>query len=286
MAAGRALESASPGIGLRAPHYAQILERRPALGFLEVHSENFFCDGGPALAWLERFARDYTLSFHGVGLSLGSADPLDERHLGKLSALVRRFEPALVSEHLCWSSIDLRHANDLLPLPRTEEALEHVVSRIERVQERLGRRILVENVSSYLEFGESTLPEWEFVAQAARRSGCGLLLDVNNIHVNAVNHGFDPHRYLEAIDPESVAEIHLAGFEASGGGLVDTHGARVADEVWALYAAAIERFGVRPTLVEWDIDIPELDVLLGEARKAGAAIERQARRRLPAEILP
>jgi len=286
MAAGRALEFASPGIGLRAPHYAPILERRPALGFLEVHSENFFCDGGPALAWLERFARDYALSFHGVGLSLGSADPLDERHLGRLSALVRRFEPALVSEHLCWSSIDSRHANDLLPLPRTEEALEHVVARIERVQERLGRRILVENVSSYLELGESTLPEWEFVAQAARRSGCGLLLDVNNIHVNAVNHGFDPHRYLEAIDPESVAEIHLAGFEASGGRLVDTHGARVADEVWALYAAAIERFGPRPTLVEWDIDIPELDVLLGEARKAGAAIERHARRRVPAEILP
>src|SRR5438876_19341 len=234
----RALAPAGVGIGLRAPHYAPLAGLRPALGFLEVHSENFFAAGGAPLAWLERFARDYPLSFHGVGLSLGSADRLDARHLDRLAALVRRFEPALVSEHLSWSSIGGRHANELLPLPFTEEALDHVVASIGRVQDRIGRRIFVENVSAYFRFPESSLPEWEFVAEAARRSGCGVLLDVNNIHVNAVNHGFDPRAYLAAIDPDSVGEIHLAGFEDRGDCLVDTHGTRVAGEVWALYEEA------------------------------------------------
>lgn len=258
---------AGVGIGLRAPHYAELLERRPALAFLEVHSENFF-GGGEALAWLERFRAHYPVSLHGVGLSLGSADPLDERHLARLAALAARCEPLLVSEHLSWSSIDARHANDLLPLPLTEEAIAHLVPRIERVQERLGRRILVENVSSYLRIGGGDVPEWEFLAEVARRSGCGVLLDVNNISVNAANHGFDARRYLQAIDPASVAEIHLAGFERDAGLLVDTHGAPVAPEVWALYEAALERFGHAPALVEWDNDIPALDVLLGEACKA------------------
>jgi uncharacterized protein (UPF0276 family) len=262
------LAPGSAGIGLRAPHYGEILERRPALGFLEVHSENFFCAGGAPLDWLERFRAVYALSLHGVGLSLGSTDPLDERHLAKLEGLVRRFEPALVSEHLCWSSIGARHANDLLPLPYTQEALDHVVERIERVQERLARPILVENVSSYVAFEHSTIPEWEFVSEAARRSGCGILLDVNNIWVNAVNHGFDARRYLTAIDPAAVGEIHLAGFERAGDLLIDTHGARVSADVWALYAAALARTGARPTLVEWDTDIPALDVLLDEARIA------------------
>ena len=264
----------SIGIGLRAPHYRELLERRPALAFLEVHSENYFCAGGAPLAWLERFRACYALSLHGVGLSLGSADPLDERHLGKLDALVRRFEPALVSEHLCWSSVGARHANDLLPLPYTEEALDHVVERIERVQERLARRILVENVSSYLEFAHSTIAEWDFVAEAARRSGCGVLLDVNNIWVNSVNHGFDARRYLASIDARAVGEIHLAGFERSGELLLDTHGARVSADVWALYAAALARIGARPTLVEWDSAIPPLDVLLDEARTARAHLAR------------
>ena len=260
------------GIGLRAPHYAEILERRPALAFLEVHSENFFGDGGAPLAWLERFRADYALSLHGVGLSLGSADALDETHLGRLAALARRFEPALVSEHLCWASAGGRFANDLLPLPFTEESLAHVVARIGAVQERLGRRILVENVSSYLEFEDSTIPEWEFVAEAARRSGCGLLLDVNNIHVNAVNHGFDAHAFLDAIPGSAVGEIHLAGFEDNGGVLIDTHATRVCADVWALYRSAIERFGARPTLIEWDTDIPALDVLLEEAALATAIL--------------
>ena len=176
----------SAGIGLRAPHYSEVLRRKPALAFLEVHSENFFGAGGQPLAWLERFRAAYPLSFHGVGLSLGSADPLDERHLRSLEALVGRFEPALVSEHLSWSSIGARHANDLLPLPYTRESLDHVVARVGAVQDRLRRRILVENVSTYFAFAESTIPEWEFVAEVARRSGCGVLLDVNNIWVNAV----------------------------------------------------------------------------------------------------
>ncbi|MEP7069118.1 MAG: DUF692 domain-containing protein [Usitatibacter sp.] len=266
----------STGIGLRAPHYRELLERRSPLAFLEVHSENYFCAGGAPLAWLERFRASYALSLHGVGLSLGSADPLDERHLGKLDALVRRFEPALVSEHLCWSSVGARHANDLLPLPYTEEALDHVVERIERVQERLARRILVENVSSYLEFAHSTIAEWDFVAEAARRSGCGLLLDVNNIWVNSVNHGFDARRYLASIDAHAVGEIHLAGFERSGELLLDTHGARVSADVWALYAAALARIGARPTLVEWDSAIPPLDVLLDEARIARSHLARTA----------
>jgi uncharacterized protein (UPF0276 family) len=257
------------GIGLRAPHYAEVLRARPPLGFVEVHSENFFAAGGPALDWLERFRAAYPLSFHGVGLSLGSADALDERHLARLAALVRRFEPRFVSEHLSWSAFGGRSANDLLPLPFTRGAAAHLAQRIARVQEVLGRRILVENVSSYVAMG-GAMPEWEFVAEVARASGCLVLLDVNNVHVNAVNHGFDAHRYIEALDPASVGEIHLAGHERSGELLIDTHAARVAPEVWDLYAAAVARFGEVPTLVEWDARLPALAVLLGEVERARA----------------
>jgi uncharacterized protein (UPF0276 family) len=263
-------EAGRAGIGLRAPHCAEILERRPALAFLEVHSENYFGEGGAALAWLERLRACYPLSLHGVGLSLGSTDPLDESHVARLAALVRRFEPVLVSEHLCWSSAGGHHANDLLPLPYSEEALDHVVARIGAAQDRLGRRLLVENVSSYVRLPDSAIPEWDFIAAAVRRSGCGLLLDVNNVWVNAVNHGFDARRYLDAIDAASVGEIHLAGFERSGAMLIDTHGAGVANEVWDLYGEAVRRFGAKPTLIEWDTDIPALDVLLGEAARASA----------------
>jgi uncharacterized protein (UPF0276 family) len=256
------------GIGLRAPHYADLLERKPALGFVEAHSENFFCAGGAPLAWLERIRALYPLSLHGVGLSLGSCDPLDRAHLEQVRSLVRRFEPAFVSEHLSWSSFGGRHANDLLPLPLTAEAVEHVCTRIAQAQEALGRELLLENVSSYARLGDSAMPEWEFVAAVARRAGCRLLLDVNNIWVNAANHGFDPMAYLDAIDPDTVAEIHLAGFEPDDGVLIDTHGAPVAEEVWNLYAHAIARFGPRPTLIEWDTNIPALDVLLSEAARA------------------
>jgi len=270
------LPAATTGIGLRAPHYREIAERLPAVGLLEVHSENFFGEGGPALAWLERLRRDYALSLHGVGLSLGSVDPLDRRHLAKLAALADRFEPALVSEHLAWSSWGGRHANDLLPLPFTRECADHLVARIGEAQEALRRQILVENVSAYMTFTESTLAEAEFVTEVARRAGCGILLDVNNVHVNATNHGFDANAYIDAIVPELVGEMHLAGFERDGGLLIDTHGARVAAPVWQLYERAIERIGPRPTIVEWDVAIPPLDVLLGEASRARAAQQRVA----------
>ena len=266
------MEPGAVGIGLRAPHYAELLERRPALGFVEAHSENFFCDAGAPLAWLERIRALYPLSLHGVGLSLGSVDPLDRAHLTRLQRLVNRFEPALVSEHLSWSSFGGRHANDLLPLPLTHEAVAHVADRIGEAQDRLGREILVENISSYVRLGDSAMPEWEFVSAVARRAGCRLLLDVNNVWVNSRNHGFDPHEYLDAIDPALVGEIHLAGFERGPGVLIDTHGSPVADEVWNLHARAVMRFGARPTLVEWDTDVPELDVLLAEAARARAYV--------------
>jgi uncharacterized protein (UPF0276 family) len=257
------------GIGLRAPHYAELAERRPPLAFLEAHSENFF-GGGAALAWLERLRGTYPLSLHGVGLSLGSCDALDERHLARLDGLVRRFEPLFVSEHLSWSSFGGRHANDLLPLPFSPEAIAHVAGRIGAVQDRLGRELLVENVSAYVRLDPSAMPEWEFVSGVVRRAGCKLLLDVNNVWVNAMNHGFDAAGYIDAIDPASVAEIHLAGHERSEGLLIDTHAAPVAEEVWSLYARAIARMGPRPTLIEWDADIPPLDVLLAQARRAEA----------------
>ena len=256
------------GIGLRAPHYAELLERRPATGFLEVHAENYFGAGGPAIAWLERFRADYEVSIHGVGLSLGSAGPLDPAHLERLARLVERIEPCLVSEHLSWSASGGRHANDLLPLPFTGEALDHVVRNIGRAQDRLGRRILVENVSAYVAWPEDEMGEAAFVSEVARRSGCGILLDVNNVWVNSRNFAFDPARYLAAIDPAQVLEYHLAGHEAVDGMLVDTHGCAVAEEVWSLYGEALQRIGPRPVLVEWDTALPELDVLLAHARRA------------------
>jgi uncharacterized protein len=261
------------GIGLRAPHVAQVRAERPAVGWLEVHSENYFVDGGPALAALDAIRADYAVSLHGVGLSLGSGEALDAEHLARLKRLAERVEPAAVSEHLCWSRVDGRHLNDLLPLPFTEEALDLVCKRVEQVQTALSRAILVENVSAYLRFADDAMAEWEFVAAVAQRTGCKLLFDVNNVYVNAINHGFDPLTYLAAIPGDAVAEIHLAGFDADGLCLIDTHGARVAPAVWELYRATIERFGPKPTLIEWDTDIPALDVLLDEAAKARQILE-------------
>ena len=264
---------ASAGIGLRAPHVAHVLATRPPVPWFEVHSENYFVDGGPALASLERVRADYPVALHGVGMSLGSADPLDRAHLTKLRRLAQRIAPAAVSEHLCWSGVDGRHFNDLLPLPYTEEALDHVCARVDEVQECLGRVLVVENVSSYYAFPESTVPEHEFVAAVAARTGCRLLVDVNNIYVNAHNHGVDAHAYLAALPPAAVAEIHLAGFDARGPLLIDTHGAPVAPPVWDLYRAAVARFGTVPTLIEWDTDIPAFAVLQREAALAQAVLE-------------
>ena len=261
------------GIGLRAPHVNEVLAQRPDVPFFEVHSENYYLDGGPALAALARIRADYPLSLHGVGMSLGSADPLDRLHVEKLRTLIARIEPALVSEHLCWSGVAGRHLNDLLPLPYTDEALALACTRVSELQERLGREVAIENISSYLTFADSTITEWNFVAALARRTGCKLLLDVNNIYVNATNHGFDADAYVAAIPPDAVAEIHLAGFEEADGCLIDTHGAPVAPDVWALYARTIERLGSRPTLIEWDTDIPAFAVLQREAATAERVLE-------------
>ena len=206
-------------------------------------------------------------------MSLGSADALDSGHLARLKRLAARIEPAAISEHLCWSRIDGRHLNDLLPLPLTTEALDHVCAHVEQVQDALTRPLLVENVSAYLRFADDAMAEWEFVAAVARRTGCKLLFDVNNVYVNAINHGFDPLTYLAAIPGDAVAEIHLAGFDTSGACLIDTHGARVAPPVWDLYRATIERFGPKPTLIEWDTDLPPLEVLLDEAAIARQIME-------------
>ncbi|MGH8610603.1 MAG: MNIO family bufferin maturase [Gammaproteobacteria bacterium] len=264
-------------MGLRAPHFRDVLNQRPSVGWLEVHSENYFGDGGLPLYYLTKIRADYPISLHGVGLSLGSTDPLSKRHLAKLARLIGRIEPGVVSEHLAWSSIDDRYLNDLLPLPYTDEALVHVVERVQQAQEILGRRILIENVSSYLEYSVSTIPEWEFIVEVAKRSGCGLLIDVNNLYVAACNHGFDPLEYLRHIPARLVDEIHLAGYTVKQFDdatlLIDTHNQPVSAEVWALYAGAIGRFGPKPTLIEWDTDLPALAALLAEANKAQRFLE-------------
>lgn len=263
---------ANAGTGLRAQHYRELLDSLPSVGWLEVHSENYFGAGGKPLHYLSRLREHYPLSLHGVGLSLGSTDPLDATHLRQLRRLVDRFEPWFVSEHLSWSSAGGLHLHDLVPLPYTDEALDHLCSRIDCVQDRLGREILIENVSSYLCYDHSTMPEWEFLAAVARRTGCGVLLDVNNVYVSACNHGFDAWEFIRGIPGEAVREIHLAGFTRNrfddGEILIDTHDRRVCDDVWRLFARTIRRIGARPTLIEWDTDLPALNVLLDEARTA------------------
>ncbi len=264
---------ARAGVGLRTPHYREVLDTRPDIPWFEVHSENFFAEGGPAHDLLTAVRREYPLSLHGVGLSLGSTDPLNRWHLDKVKALIERYQPGLVSEHLSWSSVGGRYLNDLLPLPYTEEALRHISSRIQQVQDYLGRQILVENLSSYLQFSTSTIPEWEFITAVAQRSGCGILLDVNNVYVNARNHGFDAADYLRAIPVSAVGEMHLAGHTDEGDCLIDTHSRPVAPAVWTLYEQAVHRFGRLPTLIEWDADIPPLTVLMSEAAKADTILE-------------
>jgi len=263
---------ARAGIGLRAPHHDELVRTLPHVGWLEAHSENYFADGGAQIEALETLRAHYPLSLHSVGLSLGTADDLDVEHLARLRGLVRRMEPGLVSDHLCWGSVGGRFSNDLLPLPYTEEAMRHMIRRISQVQDYLGRQILIENVSSYLEFTCSEMTEWEFLAGVARESGCGILLDVNNIYVSACNHGFDAAGYLDAMPAGLVREYHVAGHtavERDGAQiLIDTHSAPVCDAVWDLYREALHRFGPQPTLVEWDSELPELAVLVAEAERA------------------
>ena len=268
---------ASTGIGLRAPHYGDLLDTLPAVGWLEVHSENYFGQGGTPLAYLAALRGHYPLSLHGVGLSLGSTDPLDFQHLRKLKALLDRFEPDLVSEHLSWGSIDGRHFNDLFPLPYTEESLDHLSQRVCHSQDFLGRQLLLENPSTYLRYQHSTIPEADFLGEIARRTGCGILLDVNNLYVNAQNHRFNPMDYLAGIPWEAVAEIHLAGFTVNrfddSEVLIDTHNRPVCSAVWTLYREVLSRLGPVPTLIEWDADIPPLATLLSEAAKAERLLE-------------
>lgn len=261
------------GIGLRAPHYRQILSETPSTAWFEVHSENYFGDGGQPLHYLSQVRATYPLSLHGVGLCLGATDRPDRTHLQRLAALIRRFQPGLVSEHLSWGRIGDRYLNDLLPLPYTEESLAIVCGHVAEVQDYLHQQLLVENITSYLRFTHSTIPEPEFIGALVARTGCGILLDVNNIYVNAVNHGTDALAYIDAMPVEAVNEIHLAGFDQSDGMLIDTHGQRVAEPVWSLYQRALSRFGPVPTLIEWDTEIPPFEVLLEEARRADQMLE-------------
>lgn len=262
------------GVGLRAPHYRRFLEQRPIAGWLEVHTENYLDQGGWDWHVLQELRRDYPVSLHGVGLGLGSARGFSEQHLERVRELVRAVQPALVSEHLCWGAVFGRHLNDLLPLALNTAALDLLSERVHRVQDRLQRKILLENVSTYVRFRDDAMSEAEFLAALAQRTGCGLLLDINNLYVNQCNHGEDALAALAAIAPGTVGEIHLAGHLVTPDAVIDHHGATVAEPVWALYEAALRRFGPLPTLIEWDTDIPDLDVLLGEADKARAMAGR------------
>lgn len=263
------------GVGLRREHFDRVLSEPTGVDWLEVISENYMVKGGRPLHVLEQVRSDYPLVLHGVSLSIGSTDPLDLRYLEQLRELAARIEPAWVSDHLCWTSAGGHNAHDLLPLPYTEETLEHVVSRLAAVQDYLGRRIALENPSTYLCFRDSSIPEWEFLAEVAERADCGILLDVNNVFVSAVNHGFDPHKYLAAIPTERVWQIHLAGHSDRGTHLLDTHSRRVCDEVWGLYRFATRRIGAVASLVEWDEEIPDWDTLESESSRA-RAVQREA----------
>jgi hypothetical protein len=264
--------AAQAGIGLRFQHHQAVTDTRPSIPWLEVHTENYL-GGGKPLRYLEAIRENYPISFHGVGLSLGSAEGLAGAHLERVRQAIERIQPMLVSEHLSWSIVGGRYLADLLPLPMTEEALDTICRHVDQTQNYLRRRILIENPSSYLRFLHSTIPEWEFLAAVAARTGCGILCDVNNIFVSAWNHGWDTSTYLAALPPAAIGEIHLAGhairtLEDGAVLRIDDHGSRVAPEVWSLYGEALARFGPVPTLIEWDNDLPDLSVLLDEATHA------------------
>jgi uncharacterized protein (UPF0276 family) len=262
-----------PGIGLRGPHLFQVLNEKPNINWLEVHAENFFSEGGEHIEALQKIRENYPLSVHGVGLSLGTTDELNKEHLKKLKQVVTRFEPALLSEHLSWGAVHNQYFNDLLPLPYTEESLQNFCDKVKQTQDFLNRQILIENPSSYLRYRESTIPEWEFYSSLPEKTGCGLLLDVNNFFVSGFNHEFDPLEYLRAVNPKDVKEIHLAGFATKeleqGTLLIDDHGSLVDDRVWELFVLTMQKVGSKPVLIEWDTGVPDLSVLLNEANKAG-----------------
>jgi uncharacterized protein (UPF0276 family) len=256
------------GLGLRVEHYASILEGHPEVDWFEAITENYLVPGGRPLHNLMRVRERFPVALHGVSLSIGSISPLDLSYLAQVKALAARVQPVWISDHLCWTGLNGRNIHDLLPIPFTEEALAHVVSRVRAVQEILGRRILLENVSSYLSFNDSRMTEWEFLSAVAEQSDCLLLLDVNNVYVSSVNHEFDPLTYLNALPAHRVQQIHLAGHESHGDYLIDTHDQPVPEPVWALYTHAVKRFGVVPTMIERDANIPPLAELEAELRIA------------------
>jgi uncharacterized protein (UPF0276 family) len=261
------------GLGLRAPHYEDILARNPRVDWFELLSENYFVDGGKPLHYLDRICERYPVVLHGVSLSIGSTDPLDHDYLRALKALARRVQPRWISDHLCWTGVDGTNLHDLMPLPLTEEAIRHVAARVREVQDFLGCRILLENVSTYLDYRASTMPEWEFVRAIAEQADSLILLDVNNIHVSAHNHGFDPLRYLDGIPGDRVWQFHVAGHSRQGALLIDTHDHAVPDPVWQLYAEAVRRFGAVSTMIERDADIPPLHELVAELDRARAIVQ-------------
>jgi uncharacterized protein len=268
------------GLGVRPQHYDELLgDYAGSVAWLEALTENYLVPGGKPLHYLARLRERYPIVFHGVSLSIGGVDPLDEDYLNDVRALIDRFEPAWVSDHLCWTGVDGVNLHDLMPLPFTECAVRHVAARVEHVQERLGRRLALENVSSYVSFVQADMAEWEFLREVAQRADCLLLLDVNNIYVSSVNHGFDPLAYLHGVPIERVQQFHLAGHREQDGYLIDTHDAPVSDEVWRLFRAAVDRFGPLSTMIERDDNIPDLGTLLAEldhARRIGAANEEAA----------
>ncbi|HEY2344705.1 MAG TPA: DUF692 domain-containing protein [Xanthomonadaceae bacterium] len=258
------------GIGLRTPHYRELMARESCTGWLEAHTENYFGDGGYDLHAIDTLRERYPISLHGVGLGLGSVHGFSPEHLDRIAALVRRIDPFLVSEHLCWGAVADRALNDLLPLPLTDASLELMCARVTRMQDALQRQVLVENISTYLRFADEQHGEAFFLNELARRTGCGILLDVNNLYVNQCNHGSNAAAIIDAIEPRHVGEIHLAGHLATGLAVIDHHGDRVCDAVWDLYRHALRHCGDVPTLIEWDTDVPALDVLLDEAARADA----------------
>lgn len=265
------------GLGLRTEHYSDFIAQKPSkVDWLEVISENYMVPGGKPLFFLDRIRRDYPMVMHGVSLSIGSADPLDMDYLHCLRALVERVQPAWVSDHLCWTGVDGYNLHDLMPIPYTEEALRHLTTRLQQVQDFLGQAILIENVSSYVSYRADQMSEWEFLSRLAKRSGCQLLLDVNNVYVSSVNHGFDPREFIDAMPAASVRQIHLAGHEDHGSYIIDTHDHPVCDAVWDLYAYTIRRLGHVPTMIERDDNIPPLGTLIAELDVARRVAARAA----------
>jgi len=265
------------GLGLRPVHYGALLQAPRAIDWLEVLTENYLVPGGQPLAMLDRIAARYPLVMHGVSLSIGSTEPLDLDYLAGVKALAARIDPAWISDHLCWTGTAGHNVHDLLPLPYTEEALALVVARVDEVQERLGRQLVLENVSSYLAYRDSELTEWEFLSEVARRADCAILLDVNNVYVSSINHGFDPLTYLHALPRERVRQFHLAGHRDCGGHLIDTHDHPIAEPVWALYGAAVAHYGPVPAMIERDANIPPLEELLLELERVRSTAGAHAR---------